>query len=355
MPDTPEVKKLDAILETQKDQAHIAIKIHDAIVAQTKLLTQPEKKDVEGEREKKDANRKFLDELKSIIGAAVGGAGKAGKGAGKMLAKFLKFGLTAIMLPFMTLIGAIAGVFSGIMATPEVKFLGGIIKTIGKTAVGFVKFMGSIAKWMLNLIPGGKWGTKIFGVFGKIGETMTGMLGRWGDKLAAILGFLKIPASLSPHLPSIPVMVSPILPNTPNIFVPHFPPGIRFNIHLAILPMNLTKPTAVLPIVLIIPPRNLTSGVAIIPLKTPAIAPIKVINGNIIAVRPNFKNLASILPAPLPALPAPPTAAPIMLFNSSKNFLLASFFSLSPSTSFFSGCVRSFVCATIASWIFIAI
>jgi len=194
MPDTPEVKKLDAILETQKDQAKIAINIHDAIVAQTKLLTQPEKKDVEGEREKKDANRKFLDELKSIISAAVGGAGKAGKGAGKMLAKFLKFGLTAIMLPFMTLIGAIAGVFSGIMATPEVKFLGGIIKTIGKTAVGFVKFMGSIAKWMLNLIPGGKWGTKIFGVFGKIGETMTGMLGRWGDKLAGIFKNPKIAA-----------------------------------------------------------------------------------------------------------------------------------------------------------------
>ena len=168
--------------------------INKSIKDQTKLLTKPEKKDVEGEREKKDANRKFLDELKGIIGAAVGGAGKAGKGAGKMLAKFLKFGLTAIMLPFMGLIGAIAGVFSGIMATPEVKFLGGIIKTIGKTAVGFVKFMGSIAKWMLNLIPGGKWGTKIFGVFGKIGETMTGMLGRWGDKLAGIFKHPKIAA-----------------------------------------------------------------------------------------------------------------------------------------------------------------
>jgi hypothetical protein len=165
--------------------------INKSIKEQTRILAAPPKKDVEGEREKKDANASFLKELKGIIGAAVGGAGKAGKGAGKMLAKFLKFGLTAIMLPFLGLIGAIAGIISGIMKTPEVKFLGGILKTIGQSAVAFIKFVGNIAKWMLGL-GNSKTVAKIGKMFSGLGKSMSAMFGGWGEKITKLLANPKI-------------------------------------------------------------------------------------------------------------------------------------------------------------------
>ena len=98
MPDTPEVKKLDAILEAQKDQAKIAVSIHDAIVAQTKtlggqLLKKPEK-NVEELREKKIAEKSFLDELREII---KGGAGDQGGGIFAGVKKMMKKYSKAIM------------------------------------------------------------------------------------------------------------------------------------------------------------------------------------------------------------------------------------------------------------------
>ena len=180
-----------------EDQNKTLEAIKKSIDDQTKILSAKPKKDIEGDRERKSENKKFLDELKSIIGAAVGGVGKAGKGAGKMLAKFLSFGLKAIMLPFLGLIGAIAGIFSGIMMTKEAKFLGGIMKTLTKSALGFVTFMGRIAKWMLSIMPGGKLITKVGTIFGNIGKSMTTMVSGWGKKLSAVMAKLPMMATVA--------------------------------------------------------------------------------------------------------------------------------------------------------------
>ena len=197
MPDSPEVKKLDTLAKGQAEQANTLDKINQSIINQTKILSTPPKKDVEAIKEADAKQSKFFESLKGIIASAVGGTGDAAKATGGMLAKFLKIGLSAIIFPFLGLIGAIAGVISGIMATPEARFLVSILKTIGGAALSFVKFMGSIGRWMLNLLPGGKLGTGLFKGFGSLGKTMSGLFSGWTARIAGFLEHPKIVAVMS--------------------------------------------------------------------------------------------------------------------------------------------------------------
>jgi hypothetical protein len=161
--------------------------INKQMSAMANLLKTPAPKNVEVVKEKKAADKKFLDDLKGIIGSAVGGAGKAGKEGASWMGKFLKIGLAGIAVPFLGLIGGIAGIFSGIMATPEFKFLAKTIKGMGSAAMGFLKVMGSIGRWFLNLMPGGKFGTRLGEIFGSLGKTMSEMFQGWTGKVATFL------------------------------------------------------------------------------------------------------------------------------------------------------------------------
>ena len=192
MADTPEIKKLDTLAKNQDEQAKTLDKINQSIQDQTRVLQTPPKKDIEGKKEAQQNQKSFLSDLLKGINKAMTGSMKGAKAGAGMLGKFLKFGLGFIMVPFLGLIGVIAGVISGIMKSKEVKFMLGILKTIGKTAIGFVKFMGSIGRWMLNLLPGGKIGTGLFNIFGKMGKTISSMFGGWTAKIATFLENPKI-------------------------------------------------------------------------------------------------------------------------------------------------------------------
>ncbi len=196
MADTPYHRTLKDLTTAQKQTNENLLKINESIKTQmsgvAKAVKEPPPTNVEEKKEKKAENKKFLDELKSIIGSAVGGAGGAGKEGASMLGKFLKIGLAAAVVPFLGLIGGVVGVISGIMATPEFKFLKSIFSGIGKATLGFIKTMGSIGKWFLNLMPGGKLGTKLGEVFGSLGKTMSGMFKGWTGKIATFLENPKI-------------------------------------------------------------------------------------------------------------------------------------------------------------------
>ena len=198
MADTPYHRTLKDLTTAQKQTNENLLKINESIKTQmsgvAKAVSEPPPTNVEEKKEKKTENKKFLDELKSIIGSAVGGAGGAAKEGASTLAKFLKIGIAAVMVPFLGLIGGIVGVISGIMATPEFKFLKSILSGIGKITLGFIKTMGNIGKWFLNLMPGGKLGTKLGEVFGSLGKTMSGMFKGWTGKIATFLENPKIVA-----------------------------------------------------------------------------------------------------------------------------------------------------------------
>ena len=201
MDETPYHKTLKELTTAQKQTNKNLLKINESIKTQmsgvAKAVSEPPPTDVEGDREKKTENKKFLESLKGILkaGAGVaGGVGKAGKEGASMLGKFLKIGLAAAVVPFLGLIGGIVGVISGIMSTPEFKFFKGILSSIGKITLGFIKTMGNIGKWFLNLMPGGKLGTKLGEVFGSLGKTMSGMFKGWTGKIATFLENPKIVA-----------------------------------------------------------------------------------------------------------------------------------------------------------------
>ncbi len=161
--------------------------INKQMSAMANLLKTPPPKNVEEVKEKKAADKKFMDDLKGIIGSAVGGAGKAGKAGASWMGKFLKIGLAGIAVPFLGLIGGIAGIFSGIMATPEFKFLAKTIKGMGSAAMGFLKVMGNIGRWFLRFLPDGKFATKLGEIFGSLGKTMSEMFKGWTGKVATFL------------------------------------------------------------------------------------------------------------------------------------------------------------------------
>lgn len=201
MAETPYHKTLKELTTAQKQTNENLLKINESIKTQmsgvTEAVKEPPKKDIEEVREKKAENKKFLESLKSILksaGSGMAGAGKTAKAGGDMLAKFLKLGLAAAVVPFLGLIGGIVGVISGIMATPEFKFLKSILNSIGKITLGFIKTIGNIGRWMLNLLPSGKLGTKLGEVFGSLGKTMSGMFKGWTGKIATFLENPKIVA-----------------------------------------------------------------------------------------------------------------------------------------------------------------
>ena len=175
-------KKLDSLNETIKKQMG---DVSDAV-------KKPPKKDIEGKKEAQQNQKNFLSQLLTGINKAMKGAISGVNDNAVMLGKFLKMGLGFIMVPFLGLIGAIAGVISGIMKTKEVKFMLGILKTIGKNAIGFVKFMGSIARWILDLGSGGRLGTGLSNIFGKMGKTISNMFGGWTAKIGTFLKNPKI-------------------------------------------------------------------------------------------------------------------------------------------------------------------
>ena len=103
-------KKLDSLNETIKKQMG---DVSDAV-------KKPPKKDIEGKKEAQQNQKNFLSQLLKGINKAMTGSMKGAKAGAGMLGKFLKFGLGFIMVPFLGLIGVIAGVISGIMKTKEV-------------------------------------------------------------------------------------------------------------------------------------------------------------------------------------------------------------------------------------------
>jgi len=214
---TEEVKKLENIKQVQIEQTQTLEKINKSIEKQTSILNKPDdskieaqrekaKSDVEGRREQAKRDKSFKDTMAGILKSALGTAGKGAKAGGNMLAKFLKFGLSFIMLPFLTLIGVIAGTISGIMKAPEVKALMGFFKGGAKFAGRFLSLIGKIAMWMIDLpakLLGGKGMAHFFkarnrlffgkeGIFGKVGSVLSNMFGGVSEKFSAIMKNEKI-------------------------------------------------------------------------------------------------------------------------------------------------------------------
>ena len=186
MPQTPDIntKILESISTQNSKQIEILSGIRKA------LLSGPSAEDV---AESKRAKKTGGDDMSG--GTTVNADAK--KKFGGMLGTFLKIGLAVIIIPFLALIGGVAGVIKGIMSAPEVKFMLGILRTIGQSTLGFIKFMGSIGKWILNLGPGGKLGTGLSKVFGNIGTKMSGMFTGWTSKIASILENPKVVAVMN--------------------------------------------------------------------------------------------------------------------------------------------------------------
>ena len=119
------------LLAAQKESNQTLLKINESLRQQLDgvqdAIKAPPKKNIEEVKEKKAENKKFLDALKGIVSAGAGGVKSVGKDVAKttggFLAKFLKFGLAAVMLPLLALIGGVAGIFKSITSTKEFTFL----------------------------------------------------------------------------------------------------------------------------------------------------------------------------------------------------------------------------------------
>ena len=94
MPDTPQLTVIKELTAAQKKTNELLTTVNESIKAQAKIIAAPPPRDVEGDKEKKAGDKKFLESLKGILKSAGGGVVDGGKsmldGIKKMMSKYKK-------------------------------------------------------------------------------------------------------------------------------------------------------------------------------------------------------------------------------------------------------------------------
>ena len=145
MPDTPQLTVIKELTAAQKKTNELLTTVNESIKAQAKIIAAPPPRDVEGDKEKKASDKKFLESLKGILKSAGGGVVDGGKsmldGIKKMMSKYKKIIMGLLGVGLVAMFSQLNMKQLGEIWTSFMGALESIYKTMKPIVVG-------IAKWI---------------------------------------------------------------------------------------------------------------------------------------------------------------------------------------------------------------